>query len=359
MSELPRDSDNNWLAQEILEHIPDMIFVKEAEKLRFVLVNEAGEQLLGIPRQEMIGKTDLDFFPTSEAEFFRSKDREVLESQKLIDVPCEEIQTRSGPRLLHTRKIPIRHPDGRLCYLLGISRDITELVTAQRAVQESERQLRNLSNRLQQAQEAERQRLARELHDELGQVLTGLKIEMARVDRRIPEEAEELGQHLEQAQQLVDSALMTVRRVATSLRPQILDDLGLRAALDWLLQEVCSRAGLRTHFSFNLPQTLSAERSITVFRSCQEALTNVVRHAQASSVSLSVRVEGGELVVEIVDDGQGFQPAKTESQRLGLVGMRERAHHLGGSLEILPGPSEQGTLLRLRLPLQDSDSDQR
>mgnify|MGYP001202589729 CR=1 FL=1 len=348
-----------WLAQEILEHIPDMIFVKESEELRFVLVNAAGEELLGIPRDEMIGKTDLDFFPPSEAEFFRSKDREVLSGRGLIEVPCEEIQTRSGPRLLHTKKIPIRDASGQSRYLVGISRDITELVQAQRAIRASEQELRTLSSRLQQAQEEERQRLARELHDELGQILTGLKIELARVDRRIPEELEELGEALGQAQQLVDSALTTVRRVATALRPQILDDLGLRSALDWLLQEVCERAGLRSHLSFNLPTALPKELSITVFRSCQEALTNVVRHARASSVSLKVWTQNEEVLVEIGDDGQGIQPTKTESQRLGLMGIRERAHRHGGHLELLSGPDEQGTTLRLHLPYAESLSDQR
>lgn len=335
------------LLSEILERIPDMIFVKEASQLRFVLLNRAGEELLGFPRSEMLGKTDFDFFPSHEAAYFQEKDRQVLDSGRALDIPQEQVMTRSGTRSLHTQKIPLCDQDGTPRYLVGVSRDITEFVEAQAEVARSQKQLRRLSAQLQQAQEDERQRLARELHDELGQVLTGVRIELAWLEKRLPEEQVALIAHLEQAQALANSALGTVRRVATALRPQILDDLGLQAAIDWLLQEICGRAGIEAQLDFRLSQRLAPELSTTIYRACQEALTNIVRHSQARRASVRIHSNDEWVMTEVEDDGLGLQTPREGS--LGLVGIRERVQLHGGTLELsAPG---QGTLLIFRLPL--------
>lgn len=344
--------EEKWLLSEIVERIPEMIFVKDAESKSFVRINSAAEQLLGISRQEMLGKTDFDFFPENEARFFQEKDQEVVSSGQMLDIPQEQIQTRTGTRFLHTQKISIVAEDGQPRFLLGISRDITDYVRAQDEITRSQAQLRRLAVQLQQAQEEERQRLARELHDELGQVLTGVKIELAWMEERMPDDRPELSRHLEQAHSLVNSALATVRRVATALRPQILDDLGLRSAIDWLLQEICGRARLETRLDFQVSGRLKSELSTTVYRACQEALTNVVRHAQARLVEIRIKreqLESGEwLVTEIADDGQGFDSPREGS--LGLVGIRERVQLHGGALE-LSGRPEGGTRLTIRLPI--------
>lgn len=337
------------LLAEILEQIPDMIFVKEARELRFVLLNRAGEELLGFPRAEMLGKTDFDFFPSHEASFFQEKDRLVLDSGQALDIPQEQVMTRSGTRSLYTQKIPLCDEDGRPRYLVGVSRDITEFVTAQAEVARSQIQLRRLSAQLQQAQEDERQRLARELHDELGQVLTGLRIELAWLEKRLPEEQPALISHLEQAQALANSALGTVRRVATALRPQILDDLGLQAAIDWLLQEVCGRAGIEAKLDFRFSQRLAPELSTTIYRACQEALTNIVRHSRARRASVRIHLESEWVVTEVEDDGLGLQGPREGS--LGLVGIRERVQLHGGTLELSSPSVGEGTLLVFRLPL--------
>lgn len=333
----------------ILEHIPDMIFVKEASELRFVLLNRAGEELLGFPRAEMLGKTDFDFFPSHEAIFFQEKDRLVLNSGQALDIPQEQVMTRSGTRSLFTQKIPLCDADGTPRYLVGVSRDITEFVQAQAEVARSQKQLRRLSGQLQQAQEEERQRLARELHDELGQVLTGVRIELAWLEKRLPEDQVCLISHLEQAQALAKSALATVRRVATALRPQILDDLGLQAAIDWLLQEICGRAGIEAQLEFRLSQRLAPELSTTIYRACQEALTNIVRHSQARHASVRLYLEEEGMVCEVQDDGLGLQTPREGS--LGLVGIRERVQLHGGSLSLSVPPDGEGTLLVFRLPL--------
>ncbi|MBX3168799.1 MAG: PAS domain-containing protein [Candidatus Eremiobacteraeota bacterium] len=351
-SRLSADADRleqHHLFSEILEQIPDMIFVKEARELRFVLLNRAGEELLGFPRSEMLGKTDFDFFPAHEAAYFQEKDRLVLNSGQLLDIPQEQVMTRSGTRSLYTQKIPLCDEDGTPRYLVGVSRDITEFVQAQAEVARSQQQLRRLSAQLQQAQEDERQRLARELHDELGQVLTGVRIELAWLEKRLPEDQVGLVAHLEQAQALVHSALATVRRVATALRPQILDDLGLQAAIDWLLQEICGRAGIAAHLEFRLNRRLAPELSTTIYRACQEALTNIVRHSQARRAAVRIHLDGDWVVTEVEDDGLGLQTPREGS--LGLVGIRERVQLHGGALELSAPVDCPGTLLVFRLPL--------
>lgn len=336
---------------EIVERIPEMIFVKRAEDGSFVLVNQAAEELLGISRQEMLGKTDFDFFPPEEAEFFRQKDLEVLRGGHLVDIPKEPIHTRAGLRWLHTQKIPVGEGPDR--YLVGISRDITAYVEAQEKVARTQQQLRQLAARLQQAQEDERQRLARELHDELGQVLTGVRIELAWLQQRL-EERLDLASHVQAAQNLVESAMGTVRRVATALRPHVLADLGLRAGLDWLLQETCGRARLQSALVYQVEGKLGCELSLTVYRACQEALTNVVRHAQAQKVEVRVRREreaGDFLVCQVIDDGVGFASPREGS--LGLLGMRERVQILGGSLDLAGNDPLPGTCVTIRLPIAD------
>lgn len=343
--------DESWLLSELIEHIPEMIFVKEAEELRFVRLNQAAEKVMGFRREEMLGKTDFDFFPENEAEFFQSKDREVLQSHKLLDIPQEEILTRHGPRLLHTQKIPILDDQGKPRYLAGISRDITAFCQAQEEIRRTQEQLRRLSAKVQHAQEEERRRLAREIHDELGQILTGLKIELGWISNHLPDGRMDLENHVDQTLNLVDSALTTVRRVATELRPQILDDLGLKAALDWLLQESSSRAQLETRLRFQVLRKLDKSISTTVFRVCQEALTNVVRHADASLVEIDIVEDCGQLQVRIEDDGVGFDPKQPNGNNLGLVGIRERVLLHGGEMKLQSRPEIPGTILVLRIPL--------
>ena len=351
--ELQAVPEESWLLDEIVEHIPEMLFVKDAEQLTFARVNRAAEQLLGISRQEMLGKTDFDFFPIHEARFFQEKDRQVLNSGQPLDIPLERIQTRQGARCLHTQKIPILDSKGEPRFLVGISRDITDYVLAQEEIARSQQQLRLLAGKLQQAQEDERQRLARELHDELGQVLTGVKIELAWMLDRLPEEEPKLQSHLEQAHLLVDSALATVRRVATALRPQILDDLGLREAVDWLLQEICGRAQIQSSLLYEVHCDLNSDLSTTVYRVCQEALTNVVRHAKAQNCQVRIYVEREPnrnwLVAHISDDGCGL--AGPREGALGLLGLRERVQLHGGQLELGPGFEGRGTRLSFRLPM--------
>lgn len=324
---LQTPSQDALFLESILDHLPAMVFVKEAETLRFLRFNVAGEKLVGVPRDELLGKTDFDFFPEEEASFFQSKDRQVLESKRLLDIPEETLQTRSGPRILHTQKIPLCDDQGNARYLLGISHDITEQKQAQA----------ELSARLQAAQERERSRIARELHDELGQLLTALQLDLTWLEERLPDK---LAPRAEAMQELLEQTVQTVRRLATRLRPQIIDDLGLSAGLDWLGRELCGRKGIEYRVEAHRAVAALTEESVTaLFRICQEALLNIVRHSDASAVEVKVEITQERVRLLVEDNGSGFVEEGSTSG-LGIAGMRERANLLGGKLTIESRPGE-------------------
>ncbi len=217
-------------------------------------------------------------------------------------------------------------------------------------------QLRALSARLEAVREEERTRVAQEIHDELGQMLTALKIDLDLLPKRIGgadagPAAALLQKKLAAMSELAHTMIYSVRRICTELRPSVLDDLGLAAAVEWQAREFQRRCGIRCTFTCE-PHTIAPDPtcSIVLFRIVQEALTNVARHARATSTSISLREDEDDLVLEIHDDGRGVTEAEVRSpQSLGLLGIRERARLLGGEVEFCGVPG-RGTTLRVRIP---------
>ncbi|HYL16140.1 MAG TPA: PAS domain S-box protein [Terriglobales bacterium] len=216
----------------------------------------------------------------------------------------------------------------------------------------AEEQLRSLAARLQSVREEERTSIAREIHDELGQSCTALKMDLALVGRKLTTRQSHLRVKIDSAVRLVDEMIGTLRRIASELRPRTLDDLGLAAALEWQAQEFESRTGIPCHLTLlQEPLSLDSERSTAIFRIFQESLTNIVRHAQASRVEARLEREEDRLIFQVRDDGIGFNSEDAKSHRsLGLVGMQERALLLNGELKI-EGVPGAGTTLTLRIPL--------
>lgn len=230
-----------------------------------------------------------------------------------------------------------------------------------RSISELERsreELRELSERLVLVREEERRHLAREIHDDLGQILTGIKMRVRRLVKNPPPTVEQQTSQLEQLTELIDEAIQSVRRVATDLRPGILDDLGLIEAVKWAVDQFRQETNIEV--SFVPPEDLprpSQATEITLFRILQEALTNVARHSQATHVWVRIGISDGLYELEVRDNGIGLaavnDPARCQTG-LGIVGMRERALSLGGSFEILNGQDYDGfigTLLRVRVPV--------
>jgi signal transduction histidine kinase len=239
-----------------------------------------------------------------------------------------------------------------------LSRDINERKRTERSLREGEGQLRALAGQLQAAREEERRRVAREIHDELGQVLTGLKMKLTKIALDFGSAAPTLRHRLHDTAALVDETIAHVRRIATELRPGVLDVTGLQGAIEWLTQEFSSRVAIPCTVTLT-PDELPVSSAITValFRVCQEALTNVARHAGAKQVEIVLERAGGALVLTVRDNGRGIAASELAGPgALGILGMRERVHFLGGSVAI-SGDPKQGTTLTVEIPVEPSARD--
>jgi two-component system, NarL family, sensor histidine kinase UhpB len=220
----------------------------------------------------------------------------------------------------------------------------------------SRRALRALSASVVEAREEERRRIARELHDELGQRLTALKIDLsnlAATAKLDPEDA-----RVSSMSAMLDDTLASVRRIASDLRPSMLDDLGLNAAIEWLARDASRRMGIPVQTQLPPTEPVVDQRvAIALYRMVQEALTNVARHAKARTVDIRLRRQGASLRLAVSDDGVGLDAAETAPTRrgaVGLIGLRERAHMLGGEVTIGPRPGG-GTRVSVRLPIQPTE----
>jgi len=222
-------------------------------------------------------------------------------------------------------------------------------------LQEGQERYRQLVHRLERVREQERAHLAREIHDELGQTLTTIKLGIATASRLTSTDPASLPARLEDAVSLTDRSIQSLRRIASELRPPLLDSVGLAMALRVYTGELQERTGLRIQFAEEtiLP-SLSSEQRITAYRICQESLTNVLRHSGATQASVSLTAETGCLELQVTDNGQGFVLQEAVSRRsLGLLGMEERAELVQGELSIKSHPGG-GTTVTLRLPLDHS-----
>lgn len=256
-----------------------------------------------------------------------------------------------------TWSVDSRHADTYESVLVSIV-DITELKQVQQELEQSRQQLRDLAAYLQSAREEERTRIAREIHDEFGQVLTALKMDVTWMRQRLPEGQPDLEGKMQDMIDLIDETVQMVRRIATELRPGLLDDLGLVAAIEWQAQEFTKRSGVPCTLNVEAPEVpLDRELTTALFRIFQETLTNVARHAQATRVTVTLAQRESSLVLIVEDDGKGISSEEIEGREsLGLVGMRERALGLGGSLT-LEGTPNEGTTVTVRIPLNHARGD--
>jgi len=242
--------------------------------------------------------------------------------------------------------------------LQGFMIDITETHLARVEIRRSHEQLRALSARLQSALEEERTHIAREIHDELGGALTAIKMDVSKVisasrgEREEPGRMDLINEKLSGTIKLIDRTMASMRRIATELRPAVLDEFGIIAAIEWQIEEFEKRFGIRCELKNQWRPEVVQDQALStaLFRIFQEMLTNVARHSAASEVAVHLVEEGGNLLLCVRDNGRGI----TESERsdaLGLLGMQERAGKFGGKVEIR-GAMGKGTVASMRIPLQ-------
>ncbi len=336
-----------------LAYTPAVVYLKDRQG-RYLLVNSRFADLLGRSQDQVRGRADAEVFPPYVARQFQNNDGQVLASGQPRQFE-EVIEQSDGPHVYLSSKFPVQGEAGGVGAIWSISLDITDLKRAQES-------LRRLSGMILASQEKERTAIARELHDELGQVLTALRMDAVWLQRWL--EGRDQDRAAERAQamcQLIDRTITEVRSIATRLRPAVLDDLGLVDALEWHTTDFEKRTGVRVRFNHQDVPEIKGLAAISAYRVAQEALTNVARHARASRVEVSLKALEGWLELKVKDDGQGFVPAEIgegggPGGGWGLAGMRERASLLGGRLQIESTPG-RGTTLTLRLPLVAEEGD--
>jgi PAS domain S-box-containing protein len=336
--------------RQVIDVIPHALFVKDGEE-RFALANKAMAKVYGTTVENLISKTDTDFKLDEElVERFHRQNQEVRETGRELLIPEEPVtDVKTGEvRWFETIKVPLFAPDGTIHQVLGVGTDITERVRAREARS-------RLQRRLLAAQEEERRHLSRELHDQLGQHLPALMLGLKAIRSLV--QSERVDGHLHQLENLAERIARDAQALARDLRPSALDDFGLQVALSNYLDEWSNRYGIAADFhsnGFAEDERLPTHLEITLYRTAQEALTNVAKHARAEHVSLILR-RGREGVTTIVeDDGEGFdvgaaRDIPVSDRRLGLLGMQERVEIVGGTLEVESAPGA-GTTVLIRIP---------
>jgi len=324
---------------------------------RIVLANPPAEKMFGYAVGELLGQPVEALLPQRfrHAHVAMREEYAAQPRPRSMGTGMELFgQRRSGEEFpVEVSLSPLRTDAGQALVMATIH-DITQRKRAEEALRQSQSELRQLSARQEQLKEQERKRIAQEIHDELGAVLTGIKAHVSVSMDRAVRTGAAADPLLSEALGLVDNAIHTVRKVITDLRPSVLDQLGVWAALEWYAGQIEERSGLGCACSIDAGAQaveLDQERGTMLFRVVQEALTNVVRHAQASCVTVQVTCRNGIVSVEVKDDGKGIDTERLlNRESWGLLGMYERTRHFGGELRITGAPG-QGTTVALRLPV--------
>jgi PAS domain S-box-containing protein len=328
---------------------PLRVSISTLEEGRFIEVNETFLRDHGFRREQVIGRTSPELGLWADP-IQRRKFVETVRRDGMVRDYEFAGQRRDGRIQTTSISAEVIQVGGEAC-LLAVATDVTERKDAEEKARRSRAELRALAARLLLVREEERTRIAREIHDELGQALTGLKLDLAWLKQRV-DDGGELSRWVQSIVERIDGTIDSVRRIATDLRPSILDHLGLVAAIEWQALEFERRTGVKAIVRVSRPEVaIDDVRATAVFRMLQETLTNVARHAGATRVDIVLTVGNVDLALDVRDDGRGITPAEIAGGRsLGLVGLRERAIACGGMLEIQGTPG-RGTHVSVRIPL--------
>ena len=318
---------------------------------RMTIANEAYAKQYRTPLEELIGKTPADFY-AHDPQAGKAGWRAMFDAGHL-HTETDERAMDGTPVRIEGHYACVYDDAGRIIGHFGIQRDITDRHKSLQETAKSRRELRALAFRLESIREEERTRIARELHDELGQELTGLKLDLAWIQSRLSRSTQpEVLERSAAVLSHLDNVMVSVRRIITELRPSVLDQLGLADALEWQARDFSRRTGLELDLEIECHDDPPPDGvSSAVFRTLQEALNNVAKHAKATRVRVALHVEPDYLSLEVSDNGRGITDEETRgANSLGLLGMHERGIALGGTVTIGRG-DRGGTTVTLRLPL--------
>ena len=321
------------------------------EDMTISMVNTEWEKLSGYSKKEVEGKKKwTEFVYKEDLERMEEHHRKRREkgAQTLNEYEFRFFDRHGNVKdiLGKTGVIPITK--GRVVSWL----DITERKQAEAELKRSQEELRNLTAHLQSVREEERRSLARDIHDDLGQALTALKMDLSLLSKKFPKDQKPLLDRTQAISKLMDTSIETVKRISTELRPGVLDDLGLTAAIEWQAEEFEHRTGITCEVTSDPRDIiLDRDRSTAIFRIFQESLTNVARHAQATRVTASLKEKAGTLELKVRDNGRGITKEQiSDPKSFGIIGMRERVYAWEGQVTVKSAPG-QGTTVAVRIPL--------
>ena len=338
------------LSDSIINSMPGVFYLFD-ETGKYLRWNRFKEIITGYTHEEMQNMSPLDFFEGREKDYVK---KHIEECFRTGETNLEaSLVTKEGKKVpFFFTGISLEY-EGKRC-LLGTGIDITDRKKAEEEVQQSYASIRKLTEHLQNIREEERTHIAREIHDELGQQLTVLKMDASWLNKKLITNDESVKEKLKDLLELLDGTVRTVRKISSELRPSLLDDMGLVAAMEWHLKEFEKRVTVKTKFSMptnDLPLTDTVKTGL--FRIFQESLTNVARHANAKKVEVSLQRQNGSIILSIKDDGKGFDREKAANKKtLGILGMEERSFMMGGSYQINSKPGK-GTLVVVSVPYND------
>jgi PAS domain S-box-containing protein len=350
------DAQQHYLSL-LFQSVSDGIFLLQVEPgncYRFLCVNLSFLKMTGLSGEDVVGKRIDEVLPQISHAPRKEKYQEAIRGRKTVSWE-ESVSYPAGIRVGEVTVTPLINKSGQVNQLAGVIRDITERKQAEVKRKEYSHKLQVLSRRLVEAQETERRNIARELHDEIGQALTVMQLNLQAM--LLSPGTEVVSPRLNETLEVVERVLEQVRDISLDLRPSILDDLGLEPALRWYTERQAALVELKVEFHADrLEQRLDPMIETECFRIAQEALTNVVRHAQAKTVMVELRKVTGQLHLRVRDDGVGFDMAPVREQAvhgisLGLLSMEERASLAGGGLEFKSVPGK-GTEVHAWFPLK-------
>jgi PAS domain S-box-containing protein len=318
--------------------------------------NETFCALAGIHKEDALDKKCYEVFRGPLCHTEGCPLTRILQGEERVECDSEKIP-KSGPLLqCIVTATPFKGPQGDVIGIVEDFKDISERKRTEKELIQSRRQLRELASHLESARETERTRIAREIHDELGQALTALKMELHWCIKRLPQDNTELLAKAKTLPRMVDENVHLVQRISAELRPGMLDHLGLSAAMEWQAEQFQGRTGILCDIICEPNEiVLDHTRNTALFRIFQETLTNVVRHANASTVAVSLREMHNNVELTVHDNGKGITADEiADSKSFGLMGIKERVNALGGAVTIF-GSQNEGTTVQVNVPVDGKE----
>lgn len=336
------------LGIEIVQNTPEL-------EAAIVFVNDEYCDMLGYSREELLRMSEWDLIAPAELSVIKDRYWRRQRGENIIGFYETTLVRKDGNLLPIATSVSTMIYKGQVASV-SYFRDITEQKRVNEQLKRSHEQLRQLSTHLQSVREEEGKRIAREVHDNVGQTLTALKMDLSWLSRRLPEDQPALLEKAKSMSKLTDTAIQAVKRVSAALRPQLLDELGLVAAIEWQLEELHDITSIKTEFTSNMNDLgLDQDRATAIFRICQELLWNVARHAGATKVRVILNNTGTEIVLKVRDNGIGITQEKIANPKsFGLTGMRERAAYWGGKVKI-SSTTGKGTLVTATIPIDEQE----